>query len=163
MATRYKNLSSFESDSVPDASMMKFGIAVAEWNSEITKSLLKGAVQTLKSLKVKASNIHVKWVPGTFELTLGAKFFAEYTNVDGIICLGCVIRGETPHFEYICQGVAKGITELNLTYNKPFIFGVLTTNNMEQAIERAGGKYGNKGDEAAVTAVKMVALQKSMK
>jgi len=162
MATRYKNLSVSGNDSIPDASSMKFGIAVAEWNNKITSSLLKGALTTLKKYGARSRNISVKRVPGTFELTLCAQFFAEYTDVDAVICLGCVIRGETPHFDYICKGVTIGLTELNLDYNKPFIFGILTTNNMEQAIERSGGKYGNKGDETAVTAIKMVALQKSM-
>jgi 6,7-dimethyl-8-ribityllumazine synthase len=99
-------------------------------------------------------------VPGSFELTLGAQFLAEYDDLDAIICLGCVIQGETPHFTYICQGVTQGITQLNLEYNLPFIFGVLTTNTRQQAIDRAGGKLGNKGDEAAVTAIKMAALQR---
>jgi 6,7-dimethyl-8-ribityllumazine synthase len=101
----------------------------------------------------------VKHVPGSFELTLGAQFLAEYDDLDAIICLGCVIQGETPHFTYICQGVTQGITQLNLEYNLPFIFGVLTTNSQQQAIDRAGGKHGNKGDEAAITAIKMAALQ----
>jgi 6,7-dimethyl-8-ribityllumazine synthase len=94
---------------------------------------------------------------GSFELTLGAQFLAEYDDLDAVICLGCVIQGETPHFTYICQGVTQGITQLNLEYNIPFIFGVLTTNTQQQAIDRAGGKHGNKGDEAAVTAIKMAA------
>ena len=162
MATHLKNLSAFDANSVPDASGMKFGIVVSEWNMEITKNLLEGALSTLKKNGAKDKNIQVNWVPGSFELTLGAQFFAEYTDVDGIICLGCVIQGETPHFTYICQGITMGITELNLDYNKPFVFGVLTTNNLQQAIDRSGGKHGNKGDEAAVTAIKMVALQKSM-
>ncbi len=162
MASHLKNLSGYDSDSVPDASGMKFGIVVSEWNIDITKNLLKAAINTLKDNGVKDKNINVKWVPGSFELTLGAQFFAEYTDVDGIICLGCVIQGETPHFTYICQGITTGITELNLDYNKPFIFGILTTNTLQQAIDRSGGKHGNKGDEAAVTAIKMVSLQKSM-
>jgi 6,7-dimethyl-8-ribityllumazine synthase len=108
---------------------------------------------------VKEDHLIVKHVPGSFELTLGAQFLAEYTEVDAIICIGCVIRGETSHFDYICQSVTHGITELNLEYGIPFIFGVLTTENHEQAFDRAGGKHGNKGDEAAVTALKMVALQ----
>ena len=101
-------------------------------------------------------------MPGSFELTLGAQFLAEYDDLDAVICLGCVIQGETPHFTYICQGVTQGITQLNLEYNIPFIFGVLTTLNKQQALERAGGKYGNKGDEAAITAIKMADLQHGM-
>ena len=107
-----------------------------------------------------SDDIIVRHVPGTFELTLGAQWMAEYEDLDGVICLGCVIQGETPHFTYICQGVTQGITQLNLDYNIPFIFGVLTTLDLRQALDRAGGKHGNKGDEAAVTAIKMAALQR---
>ncbi len=162
MASNLKNLSSFDPETMPDASNMKFGIVVSEWNHDVTGALLNGALQTLSALKVKDENIRVKWVPGSFELTLGAQFMAEYTNVDAVICLGCVIQGETRHFDFICQGVTHGITNLNLNYSMPFIFGVLTTDTLEQARDRAGGKLGNKGDEAAVTAIKMVALQKEM-
>jgi 6,7-dimethyl-8-ribityllumazine synthase len=138
---------------------MRFGVVVADWNSEVTHPLLDGAVKTLKRHGVTADNIIVRHVPGTFELTLGAQWMAEYEDLDGVICLGCVIQGETPHFTYICQGVTQGITQLNLDYNIPFIFGVLTTLDLRQALDRAGGKHGNKGDEAAVTAIKMAALQ----
>jgi 6,7-dimethyl-8-ribityllumazine synthase len=156
------NLSSYDPESVPDAGKMRFGIVVSDWNSDITSSLLKGAEKTLKKHGVPAKEIIVKHVPGSFELTLGAQFIAEYDDVDGIICLGCVIRGETPHFNYICQSVTQGITQLNLDYNIPFIFGVLTTENRQQALERAGGILGNKGDEAAITAIKIAALQREM-
>ncbi|HYW96541.1 MAG TPA: 6,7-dimethyl-8-ribityllumazine synthase [Bacteroidales bacterium] len=162
MATDLKNLSLFNAEALPEATDMKFGIVVSEWNVDITGALLEGALKTLSNLKVKEENIHVKWVPGSFELTLGAQFMAEYTNVDAVICLGCVIQGETPHFDFICQSVTKGITDLNMSYNMPFVFGVLTTKTLEQAKDRAGGKHGNKGDEAAVTAIKMVGLQKEM-
>ena len=138
---------------------MRFGIVVADWNSEVTYSLLDGAVKTLNRHGVTSDDIIVRHVPGTFELTLGAQWMAEYEDLDGVICLGCVIQGETPHFTYICQGVTQGITQLNLDYNIPFIFGVLTTLDLRQALDRAGGKHGNKGDEAAVTAIKMAALQ----
>ena len=154
------NLSAYDPKLVPDASEMRFGIVVSDWNMEITWSLLDGAVKTLIKHGVTDKNIVVKHVPGSFELTLGAQFLAEYDDLDAVICLGCVIRGETPHFEYICQGVTHGITQLNLEYNLPFIFGVLTTNTQQQAIDRAGGKLGNKGDEAAVTAIKMASLQR---
>jgi len=100
-------------------------------------------------------------VPGTFELTLGAQLMAE-KEVDAVICLGCVIQGETPHFDYICQGVTQGITQLNMNYNIPIVFGVLTTNTLEQAQDRSGGKHGNKGDEAAITAIKMVQLKRDL-
>jgi 6,7-dimethyl-8-ribityllumazine synthase len=153
------NLSVYDPELVPDAGEMRFGIVVSDWNKEITWSLLNGAVNTLKKHGAKDKNIVIKHVPGSFELTLGAQFLAEYDDLDAVICLGCVIQGETPHFNYICQGVTQGITQLNLEYNLPFIFGVLTTNTQQQAIDRAGGKHGNKGDEAAVTAIKMAALQ----
>jgi 6,7-dimethyl-8-ribityllumazine synthase len=156
------NLSSYDPESVPDARKMRFGIVVSDWNNDITSSLLKGAEKTLKKHGVPGKDIIVKHVPGSFELTLGAQFLAEYDDLDGVICLGCVIRGETPHFKYICQSVTQGITQLNLDYNIPFIFGVLTTENHKQAIERAGGKHGNKGDEAAVTVIKMAALQREV-
>jgi 6,7-dimethyl-8-ribityllumazine synthase len=154
------NLSAYDPESVPDAGKMRFGIVVSDWNGEITSALLKGAEKCLKKHGASTKNIIVKHVPGAFELTLGAQFLAEYDDLDAIICLGCVIRGETPHFDYICQGVTFGITQLNLDYNIPFIFGVLTTENLKQALDRAGGKHGNKGDEAAITAIKMAALQK---
>jgi 6,7-dimethyl-8-ribityllumazine synthase len=156
------NLSAYDPESVPDAKKMRFGIVVSDWNRKITWSLMEGAVSTLKKHGASDNNIIVKHVPGTFELTLGAQFFAEYDDVDAVICIGCVIQGETPHFTYICQGVTQGITQLNMEYNIPFIFGVLTTNTQEQACDRAGGKHGNKGDEAAVTAIKMASLQRDM-
>ena len=120
-----------------------------------------GAYKTLVSNGVPESNIIVKTVPGSFELTLGAQWMAEYTEADAVICIGCVIQGETKHFDFICNAVAQGITDLNREFSIPFVFGVLTTDNMQQAIDRAGGKHGNKGDEAAVTAIKMLALEDS--
>lgn len=156
------NLSSYDPASVPSARDMRFGIVVSDWNNEITWSLLDGAVNTLLKHGLQKSDILVKHVPGSFELPLAAQFIAEYDDVDGVICLGCVIQGETPHFTYVCQGVTQGIASLNLEYNIPFIFGVLTTDTMQQAIDRAGGKLGNKGDEAALTAIKMAALQAEM-
>ena len=156
------NLSEYNPESVPDASEMRFGIVVSDWNHDVTGALLEGAVKTLKKHGASEANIIIKHVPGSFELTLGAQFLAEYDDLDAVICLGCVIQGETPHFTYICQGVTQGITQLNLEYNIPFIFGVLTTHNLEQALNRAGGKHGNKGDEAAVTAIKMAAMQREM-
>jgi 6,7-dimethyl-8-ribityllumazine synthase len=161
MAT--KNLSEYNPTTVPSAAAMKFGIVVAEWNYEITGALAQGAVDTLKRHGAIDKNIIVKHVPGTFELTLGAQYLAEFSVVDAIIVLGCVIQGETRHFDFICNGVTQGITSLNIKYNKPFIFGVLTTDNQQQALDRAGGKLGNKGDEAAVTAIKMLALKNEMK
>lgn len=160
MAT--KNLSEYNPSHVPDAADMRIGIVVSDWNNEITWALLEGATKTLRKHGAKKNNIVVKHVPGSFELTLGAQFLAEYDDLDAVICLGCVIQGETPHFTYICQGVTQGITQLNLEYNIPFIFGVLTTDNLQQAKDRAGGKLGNKGDEAAITAIKMATLQREM-
>jgi len=155
-----KNLSAYDPEIVPDAKDMRFGIVVSDWNKEITWSLLDGTVKTLKKHGAIDNNIVVKHVPGSFELTLGAQLLAEYDDLDAVICLGCVIQGETPHFTYICQGVTQGITQLNMEYNLPFIFGVLTTLNQQQAVDRAGGRLGNKGDEAAVTAIKMANLQR---
>ncbi|MCW5912015.1 MAG: 6,7-dimethyl-8-ribityllumazine synthase [Cyclobacteriaceae bacterium] len=134
----------------------KFAIVVAEWNEDITEALYDGACQALRQLGVKQQNIVRKNVPGTFELTLGALRMAERKEIDAVICIGCVIQGDTPHFDYICQGVTHGITEVNIKTKKPVVFGVLTTLNKKQALERAGGKLGNKGEEAAVTAVKML-------
>lgn len=162
MATNLKNLSDYDIESVPPANRFRFGIVVAEWNFEVTSALLKGAFRTLLQHGALEDNVVVKYVPGSFELTLGAQYFAEYTNVDAIICIGCIIQGETPHFNYICDSVTQGITQLNTTYNIPFIFGVLTTDNLQQAMDRAGGKHGNKGDEAAVAAIKMAFLHKEM-
>lgn len=159
MAT--KDLSQYDIESVPSAENMRFGVVVAEWNIEITSALAEGAVDTLKKHGAKDENILLKFVPGSFELPLGAQYFAEMENVDAVLLLGCVIQGETRHFDYICDGVTKGTMDLNLKYNKPFIFGLLTTNNQQQAKDRAGGKHGNKGDEAAVTAIKMVHLKNS--
>lgn len=161
MATKNKNLSTFDS-MVPSAEDMKFGIVVSEWNTPITDALLKGAVNTLKAAGCADHNILIKYVPGTFELSLGAQFFAEYTDVDAVIALGCVIQGDTRHFDFVCQGVTQGVTQLMITWNMPIAFGVLTTENMQQAVDRAGGKHGNKGDEAAATAIKMVKLQIEM-
>ncbi|MDR2910697.1 MAG: 6,7-dimethyl-8-ribityllumazine synthase [Bacteroidales bacterium] len=157
-----KNLSEYNADFVPSAYDMKFGIIVSGWNNEVTSALLAGAVKTLERFKAREDNIIIKYVPGSFELTLGAQYIAEYTDVEAVICLGCVIQGETPHFNYICQGVTQGITQLNIEYNIPFIFGILTTLTQEQATDRSGGRYGNKGDEAAITAIKMVALMREM-
>lgn len=161
MATDLKNLSVFESE-VPSANGMKFGIVVAEWNSNITGPLLEGAVATLKEYGCAEESIFVKQVPGTFELPLGAQYLAQYKEVDAVIALGCVIQGETRHFDYICSGVTQGIMDLNLVSNIPVVFGVLTTDNLQQALDRAGGKHGNKGDEAAATAIKMVALKNEL-
>ncbi|MCL3779169.1 6,7-dimethyl-8-ribityllumazine synthase [Prolixibacteraceae bacterium JC049] len=156
------DLSAYDMKSVPNAKEMKFGIVVSEWNYEVTGAMAQSAIDTLKKHGAIDENIEVKHVPGSFELTLGGQYFGEYTEADAVICLGCVIQGETRHFDFVCQGVTHGITELNMTYNIPFIFGLLTTDTQQQALDRAGGKHGNKGDEAAVTAIKMVQLHKEM-
>ena len=161
MATQYHNLSDYDPTTMPDASALKVGIVVAEWNYEITSKLLEGAIYTLTANGVKPANIVVKWVPGSFELVFGARMVADEFDVDAVIVLGCVIRGGTPHFEYVCSGVTQGITQLNLTEDIPFIFGLLTNETMQQSIDRAGGIHGNKGDEAAVTAIKMAALNRT--
>lgn len=162
MATHLKNLSEYNPDEIPSGEGMNIGIILAEWNPEITGALMDGAVSTLLRHGVKQKDILVEYVPGSFELPLGAQLLAEARKPDAIICLGCVIQGETRHFDFICQGVTQGITNLNLKYNLPFVFGVLTTDTLQQAKERAGGKHGNKGDESAVTALKMVQLKKSL-
>lgn len=159
MASSLKNLSDHDPATIPDGAAFKIGIVVAEWNEEITAALLEGALETLKNHRVSKEHIRIVAVPGSFELPYGARIVAEQFTPHAVICLGCVIQGETRHFDYICQGVTAGITDLNLDYDIPFVFGVLTTENQQQALDRAGGKYGNKGDEAAVTALKMAALR----
>lgn len=142
---------------------MKIAVVTAEWNDVITSNLKQGAIQTLLSCNVARENILEVSVPGSFELPLGAQFVLESRgNIDAVICLGSVIQGETKHFDYVCEAVSQGVKDVGLKYNKPVIFGVLTDNNIEQAKARSGGQLGNKGDEAAVTAIKMVALQKSI-
>jgi len=156
MASSNKNLSAFSDKNIIDISSRNIGIVVSEWNSEVTEALYSGAVETLVQNGAEFENLVRKSVPGSFELTLGAQWLAKEEEIDAVICLGCVIQGETPHFDYICQAVANGITNVGLKYDKPVIFGVLTTLNLQQALDRAGGKHGNKGDEAAATAIKML-------
>ena len=162
MATANKNLSEYNPGSIPDASAFKFGIVVSEWNHDVTEALLDGAHRTLLKHGAKPEHIYISRVPGSFELTLGAHLLAINRKLDAILCLGCIIQGETPHFTFICQSVAQGITQLNITHTLPVVFGVLTTQNLQQALDRAGGKHGNKGDEAAITAIKMAWLKKEM-
>ena len=162
MASALKNLSTYKEDEIPDASEMSFGIVVSEWNEKITGALYEACFDTLVKHGVKEDNIHAVQVPGSFELTAGAKLIGTREKVDAVICLGCVIKGETSHNEYINYAVANGLTTLSLALDKPFVFGVLTPNDEQQALDRAGGKYGNKGVEAAVTALRMVALKKDL-
>lgn len=163
MASELKNLSEYDPETVPDASGMKFGIAVAEWNHDITGALLEGALDALKKHGAKEENILIRWVPGSFELPSAAKWMAENADCDAIIALGCVIRGDTPHFDYVCAGTTQGIMDLNMKYSKSFIFGLLTTDNLQQALDRCGGRLGNKGTECAISAIKMVNLFGSLK
>ncbi|HCM74825.1 MAG TPA: 6,7-dimethyl-8-ribityllumazine synthase [Cytophagales bacterium] len=137
-------------------STKKFGIVVAEWNEEITEALYEGAYTALIKLGAKKSNLHRITVPGSYELPLAAQRLAKQKEIAAVICLGCIIQGETPHFDYICNAVANGIMRVNLDSGKPVAFGVLTTLDKKQALERAGGKHGNKGEEAAVTVVEML-------
>ena len=157
MATAYHNLSEYDFNSVPNAEAMKFGIVVSEWNFNITGALLKGAVDTLKKTwSKKTKNILVKTVTGKFRTYFWSQPMMENCDLDAIIAIGCVIKGDTPHFDYVCMGATQGITELNATGDIPVIYGLITTNTMEQAEDRAGGKLGNKGDECAITAIKMI-------
>jgi len=162
MATAKQQLSSYDSEGLPSASNMKIAIVVSEWNEKITNGLLEGAKNTLLSEGMNASNLVIHYVPGSYELPLGAQFLLNREKADAVICLGCVIQGETKHFDFVCQGISQGIKDVSLKYNKPVIFGVLTDNTMQQSIDRSGGKLGNKGIEAAVSAIKMVALQRKI-
>ncbi|MXV51797.1 6,7-dimethyl-8-ribityllumazine synthase [Pedobacter sp. HMF7647] len=159
MATQLKNLSDFSNVTIPDASPYRFAIVVAQWNAEITNALLTGAYNFLQNKGALEENILVIEVPGSFELTSGADMALTSQKIDAVICLGCVIQGETRHFDFICNAVANGITQLAIKHGKPAIFGVLTTDNQEQAQDRAGGKHGNKGEEAAATAIQMADLK----
>jgi 6,7-dimethyl-8-ribityllumazine synthase len=156
MASSDKNLSTYSQQNISDVSSNKFGIVLSEWNNAVTDSLFEGALETLLTHGANRDNIMVTRVPGSFELSLGAQRLAKKKSIDAVICLGCVIQGETRHFEFICNAVAAGLTDVSLKYDKPVIFGVLTTDTYQQALDRAGGKHGNKGDEAAITAIKML-------
>ena len=158
MASSQKNLSDYTNGGVADMSSKKFAIVVSEWNDAVTESLYEGCFKTLIENGANRIFITRKNVPGSFELSLAAQWMAEKKDIDAVICLGCVIQGETRHFDFICEAVANGITNVALKYNKPVIFGVLTPENQQQALDRAGGKHGNKGDEAAITAVKMLSF-----
>ena len=163
MATIGNNLSEYNFNTVPNGSAMTLGIVVSEWNEKITTGLLNGAHSTLIKHGVKPENITIEFVPGAFELPLGSQILLESTKAyDAIICLGCVIQGETKHFDFVCDGVTQGIKDVSLKFNKPVIFGVLTDNTEQQSIDRSGGKHGNKGDEAAVTALKMVDFKRRL-
>ena len=162
MATENKNLSQYDKNTIPNAKDFRFGIVVSEWNETITEGLFNGAKTALLDCGALEENI-IRWnVPGSFELTFGAKQMLETQEVDCVIVIGSVIKGETMHFEFVCEGVTQGIKDLNIVYDVPTIFCVLTDNNMQQSLDRSGGKHGNKGTEAAIAAIKMVALNRSI-
>jgi 6,7-dimethyl-8-ribityllumazine synthase len=162
MATALKNLSDTSLEQNKIFKSLHIGLVVADWNEEITYSMRDAAIEFLIEKGVQKKNIHVHAVPGTFELPIGAQWLALKSKIDAVITIGCVIQGETRHFDFICDACANGITEVSLKLNKPVIFGVLTTNNLQQAKDRSGGKHGNKGIEAADTALKMCLLNKTL-
>jgi len=164
MAEKKKNLSAHTTFNFSNGGIVRVGILVSEWNSTITDNLKKGAVDTLKTYGIPSQNIIIHSVPGSFELPTGAVMMLEGDDtLDAVICLGCVIQGETRHFEFISQAVANGIMQVAIDYNTPVIFGVITCDTMEQAEERAGGKHGNKGIEAAVSCLKMLLLERKVR
>ncbi|MEO9891272.1 6,7-dimethyl-8-ribityllumazine synthase [Aurantibacter sp.] len=158
MATANKNLSFYDKTKIPNAKLLRFGIVVSEWNDEITEGLYEGAEAALLDCGAISENI-IRWnVPGSFELTYGCKKMITSTEIDAVIAIGSVIQGETKHFDFVCSGVTQGIKDLNVKYDTPVVFCVLTDNTMQQAIDRSGGKHGNKGAEAAIAAIKMATL-----
>lgn len=159
MATSGTNLSAFNPTELPDAKALRFGLVVAEWNSTITENLFLGAKQTLLSCGAKEEHITRVNVPGTFELPFAAKQLCKQNTFDAILVIGTVIQGETKHFDFVCHGVTQGIMDLNIQYDTPVIFCVLTDNTLQQSIDRSGGKHGNKGVECAVAALKMTQLK----
>ncbi len=163
MATANKNLSQYEKGTIPNGADFRIGIVVSEWNDDITTPLMSGAIEALRENGVKKKNIIVKNVPGTFELPLGCQFLLEADqDLDGVIAIGCVIQGETKHFDFVCQGATQGIMAVNMEYNTPVSFCVLTDNTKQQSIDRSGGKHGNKGIECAVSLLKMIGLQEEL-
>ena len=163
MATQLKNLSDFSHLEVPSAQALRFGIVVSQWNAQVTHPLYQGAHQLLLKHGAIEQNIISIQVPGSYELVSGADMLLNSKQVDAVICLGCVIQGETRHFDFICQAVANGIAQVAIKYHKPVIFGVLTTDNLKQATDRAGGQHGNKGEEAAITAIQMASILHTLK
>ena len=158
MATENKNLSNYYKNTIPNAKDFRFGIVVSEWNEQITEGLFQGAYSALVDCGATTKNI-IRWnVPGSFELIFGARQMHEKLDIDAVIVIGCVIKGETMHFEFVCEGVTQGMKDLNLLYDIPTIFCVLTDNTLQQSMDRSGGKHGNKGIEAAIAAIKMIDL-----
>jgi 6,7-dimethyl-8-ribityllumazine synthase len=162
MATSNTNLSNYDKQSIPDCRDFRFGVVVSQWNDNITEGLYKGLFDALVDNSVRVENIIKYNVPGSFELIFGAKKMLQSEKVDAVIVIGCVIQGETKHFDFVCEGVTQGVKDLNLKFDIPTIFCVLTDNTIQQSIDRSGGKYGNKGTEAAITAIKMIALNKKL-
>lgn len=163
MATSIKNLSDYDKNIISNGADYKIGIVVSEWNEQITEALLEGALKTLKEHGVQDNHLAVKRVPGAFELPLGAQYLLEQKKLDGVLTIGTVIQGETKHFDFVCNGATQGIMQVMLKYNTPISFCVLTDNNIQQSIDRSGGKHGNKGVECAVSLLKMIQLQRSLK
>lgn len=161
MSSSHKNLSDFTHLKVADAKGLRFSIVVAQWNAEVTGALLEGALEGLRRHGVAESDIDVVEVPGSYELISGADIVLREQALDAVICLGCVIQGETRHFDFICGAVANGLAQVGLKHNRPVVFGVLTTDTLQQALDRAGGKHGNKGEEAAITAIQMAHLHRA--
>lgn len=160
MATDNKNLSSYDKNTIPNTSGLRFGIVVSEWNKQITEGLYNGAFEALTDNGIAENDI-IRWdVPGSFELIYGCKKMIETQKVDAVIAIGCVIQGETKHFDFVCEGVTQGIKDLNIQKDIPTIFCVLTDNTLQQSIDRSGGKHGNKGTEAGITAIKMADLRR---
>jgi 6,7-dimethyl-8-ribityllumazine synthase len=158
MATANKNLSEYDKSTIPNAKNFRFGVVVSEWNADITEGLFKGAHKALLDCGATKENIMRLNVPGSFELIFGSKKMITTQNVDVVIAIGSVIQGETKHFDFVCSATAQGIKDLNVLYDTPVIFCVLTDNTLQQAIDRSGGKHGNKGAEAAIAAIKMAAI-----
>ena len=159
MATENKNLSEYDKNSIPNAKDFRFGIVVSEWNDSITEGLYRGAIEALLENQVPAQHI-IRWnVPGSFELIYGSKKMLQTQNVDAVIAIGCVIQGQTKHFDFVCEGVTQGIKDLNVQTDIPVIFCVLTDNTLQQSIDRSGGIHGNKGTEAAIAAIKMAYIR----
>jgi 6,7-dimethyl-8-ribityllumazine synthase len=163
MSSENKNLSEIPEISLSHPASVRLSIVTSEWNNEITASMQAACIQCLLEYGILRENIIITKVPGAFELVLGAKWALSSDKTDAVICIGCVIKGETKHDEYISTAVAHGIMSLSLASNKPVVFGVLTPNDIKQAFDRAGGKYGNKGVEAATSALKMIAIEQHLK
>ena len=163
MSTKYQNLTDYNPENVPDASDMRFAIIISEWNPSVTEKLKEGAYNTLLKHGTKVENIWVIHVPGSFELVYATSRIIGSVKPDAVIGLGSIVRGDTPHFDYVCSGITQGYAQLNAEGDIPCVFGILTTDNLQQAIDRSGGKYGNKGVEYAITAIKMAHLAKTFK